>query len=71
MVRSRVAKVPVEGDTGTAVVSPAASTLRAEMAVSGQRLLAASGQIAMAAHILHSGCQRRMHIAMQHASLML
>lgn len=33
-----------------AVVSPAASTLRDEMAVSGQRLLAASGQIPMAAH---------------------
>jgi hypothetical protein len=42
--------VPVEGGTGRAVVSPAASTLRDEMAVSGQRLLAASGQIPMAAH---------------------
>jgi hypothetical protein len=31
-------------------MSPAASTLRDEMAVSGQRLLAASGQIPMAAH---------------------
>ncbi|HYZ99624.1 MAG TPA: hypothetical protein VE575_12785, partial [Acidimicrobiales bacterium] len=29
---------------------PAASTLRDEVAVSGQRLLAASGQIPMAAH---------------------
>ena len=46
---SRVAEVPVEGGTGRAVVSPAASTLREEMAVSGQRLLAASGQIPMAA----------------------
>jgi hypothetical protein len=43
-------EVPVEGGTGRAVVSPAASTLREEMAVSGQRLLAASGQIPMAAH---------------------
>ncbi len=42
--------VPVEGGTGRAVVFPAASTLREEMAVSGQRLLAASGQIPMAAH---------------------
>jgi hypothetical protein len=42
--------VQVEGDTARAVVSPAASTLRDEMAVSGQRLLAASGQIPMAAH---------------------
>ena len=41
--------MPVEGGTGTAVVSPAASTLRDEMAVIGQRLLAASGQIPMAA----------------------
>ncbi len=37
--------MPVEGGTGRAVVSPAASTLREEMAVSGQRLLAVSGQI--------------------------
>jgi hypothetical protein len=36
--------VPVGGGTGGAVVSPAASTLRDEMAVSGQSLLAASGQ---------------------------
>ena len=43
-------EVPVEGGTGRAVVSPAASTLRDEMAVSAQRLLAASGQIPMAAH---------------------
>jgi hypothetical protein len=42
--------VPVEGGTGRAVVSPATSTLREEMAVSGQLLLAASGQIPMAAH---------------------
>ena len=42
--------MPVEGGTGGAVVSPATSTLRDEMAVSGQRLLAASGQIPMAAH---------------------
>ncbi len=42
--------MPVEGGTGRAVVSPAASTLRQEMAVSGQRLPAASGQIPMAAH---------------------
>ena len=45
-----IPEVPVEGGTGRAVVSPAASTLRDEMAVSGQRLLAASGQIPMAAH---------------------
>jgi len=32
--------VPVEDSTGKAVVSPAASTLRDEMAVSGQRLSA-------------------------------
>jgi hypothetical protein len=38
------------------VVSPAASTLCDEMAVSGQRLLAASGQIPMAAHRLPA-CQ--------------
>ncbi len=44
-------EVPVEGGTGRAVVYPAASTLREEMAMSGQRLLAASGQIPMAAHI--------------------
>jgi hypothetical protein len=43
-----------EGDTARAVVSPTASTLRDEMAVSGQRLLAASGQIPMAAHT-HTG----------------
>ncbi len=42
--------MPVEGGTGTAIVSPAASTLRDGMAVSGQRLLAANGQIPMAAH---------------------
>ena len=44
-------KVPVEGSTGRAVVSPTASTPRDEMAVSEQRLLAAGGQIPMAAHI--------------------
>jgi hypothetical protein len=44
--------VPVEDGTGTTVVSPAAGTLRDEMAVSGQRLLATSGQIPMAAHSL-------------------
>jgi len=43
-------QVPVEGGTGRAVVSHAASTLREEMAMSGQRLLAAGGQISMAAH---------------------
>jgi hypothetical protein len=43
-------EVPVEGGTGRAVVSPTASTLRDEMAVSGQRLLGASGQIRWAAH---------------------
>lgn len=43
-------EVPVEGGTCRAVVSPASSTLRVEMAVSGQRLLAASGQTSMAAH---------------------
>jgi len=43
--------MPVEDSTGKAVVSPAASTLRDEMAVGGQRLLAARGQIPMAAHI--------------------
>jgi hypothetical protein len=48
--RGRILDVPVEGGTGRAVGSPAASTLREEMAVSGQRLLAASGQIPMAAH---------------------
>ena len=42
-------EVPVGGGTGTAVVYPAASTLRDEVAMSGQRLLAASGQIPMAA----------------------
>ena len=42
--------MPVEGGTGTAVMSPAANTLRDEMVVSGQRLLAASGQISIAAH---------------------
>jgi hypothetical protein len=47
-------EVPVEGGTGRAVVSPAASTLHDEMAVRGQRLLAASGQIPMAAHNLAS-----------------
>ena len=31
-------------------MSPGASTLRDEMAMSGQRLLAASGQVPMAAH---------------------
>ena len=40
--------MPVEGGAGAVVVSPAASTLRDEMAVSGQRLLAASGHISMA-----------------------
>ena len=44
-------EVPVEGGTGGAVASPATSTLRDEMAVSAQRLLAsASGQIPMAGH---------------------
>jgi hypothetical protein len=42
--------VPGEGDTARAVVTPTVSTLRVEMAVSGQRLLAACGQIPMAAH---------------------
>jgi hypothetical protein len=49
-VASGVPKVPVEGGAGKAVVSPAVGTLRDEMAVSGQRLLAVSGQIPMAAH---------------------
>lgn len=48
------ARKQVEGGTGPAVVSPAASTLRDEMAVSGQRLLAATGQMPMAAHILRA-----------------
>jgi hypothetical protein len=48
--RDNILNVPVEGGTGRAVVSPAACTLRDEMALSGQRLLAASGQIPMAAH---------------------
>jgi hypothetical protein len=48
--------VSVEDGTGRAVVSPAASILRDEMAVSGQRLLAASGQIPMAAHSAASDC---------------
>lgn len=47
-----VTKVPVEGGTRRAVVSPAARTLRDEMAVSGQPLLATSGQMPMAAHTL-------------------
>jgi hypothetical protein len=38
------AKEPFEAGTGRAVVSPAASTLRDEMAVSGQSLPATSGQ---------------------------
>lgn len=49
--RDSILNVPVEDGTGRAVVYPAASTLREEMAMSGQRLLAASGQIPMAAHI--------------------
>jgi hypothetical protein len=36
-----VSKVPVEGGTGGAGVSPAAGTLREEMTVTGQRLLTA------------------------------
>lgn len=43
-----VAEIPVEG-TGMAVVSPATGTLRDEMAVSGQLLLVASGQIPISA----------------------
>lgn len=46
----RILDAPVEGGTGSAVGAAAASTLREEMAVSGQRLLAVSGQIPMAAH---------------------
>jgi hypothetical protein len=46
-------EVSVEGDTGRAVVSPAARTLRDENAMSGRRLLAASGQIPMAADTSH------------------
>jgi hypothetical protein len=58
--RSAIPEVPVEGGTGRAVVSPAASTLREEMAVSGQRLLAASGQIPMATHsVVPEGPNRR------------
>jgi hypothetical protein len=37
--------VPVVDTTAKAVVSPVAITLRDEIAVSGQRLLAAGGQI--------------------------
>jgi hypothetical protein len=48
----------VEGSTGTAVVAPAASALRDEVAMSGQRLLAASGQIPMAAHMTVSNVPR-------------
>jgi hypothetical protein len=36
-------EVPVVDSTGKAVVSPAASTLREQMVVSGQRLLATGG----------------------------
>ena len=51
-------EVPFEGGAGRARVFPAASTAREEMAVSGQRLLAASGQIPMAAHrSTRSRCQ--------------
>ena len=46
--------VPVEGRTGTGVVS-LASTVRDEMAVSGQRLPAASAQIPIAAHTAADG----------------
>jgi hypothetical protein len=44
-----ITELPVEGGTGRAVVSPAVGTLREEMAVSGQHLLAASRQMPMAA----------------------
>jgi hypothetical protein len=46
-----IAEVPVEDSPRKAVVSPAASMLRDEIVVSGQRLWAASRQILMAAYI--------------------
>jgi len=45
-------QVPLEDSPGKAAVPPTASALRDELAMSGQRLLAASGQIRMAAHTL-------------------
>jgi hypothetical protein len=65
-----VPEVPV--DTGRAVVAPAVSTLRDEMAVSGQRLLAATGQIPMAAHTQSSPCDQLMgivHVGTEHWQL--
>ena len=50
-------QVPVEDRPGKAIVALTASTLSDELAVGGQRLLAASGQVPMAAHNSpRSGC---------------
>lgn len=48
-VHTPTPQVPVEASTGEAVVPPGASKLRDEVAVRGQRLVAGSGQIPMAA----------------------
>jgi hypothetical protein len=48
--RRAVPQVPVVDSTGKAVVSPAVSTRRGQMAVSGQRLLATGGQNLLATH---------------------